>query len=133
MGLRGYVPDLVYVPLGRVARQRPKPIDCQGGGKSWPVSSVQLTQPRCTTDVPDWVTNSAVQPTVCDSDRFNFKSHGRQLAPSKCNLGGRSVWEVVVQPFPSGEMAPNVAVPAHRLRGLVVCQEGVGGAELGRS
>ena len=32
-----------------------------------------------------------------DSDWFNSKCHGRQLAPIRCNLGGGgSVWDVVV-------------------------------------
>ena len=44
--------------------------------KSSPVSC--KTQPRCT-DVPDWVTTFAVQPTFWDSDSFNFKCHGRQV------------------------------------------------------
>ena len=59
----------------------------------------RATQPRCT-DVPDWVKTSAVQPTFWDSDSFNFKCHGRQLAPNRCNLDGGSVWDVVVQPSP---------------------------------
>ena len=51
----------------------------QRGRKSG--SLKQLTQPRFT-DVPDWVTTSAaVQPTFKDSDSFNVKWHGRQLAP----------------------------------------------------
>ena len=47
------------------------------------------------------MTTSAVQPTFCDSDSFNFKCRGRQLvAPNWCNLGGGSVWDVVMQPSP---------------------------------
>ena len=46
------------------------------------------------------MTTSAVQPTFGDSDNFNFKCHSRQLAPTRCNLGGGSVWDVVVQPSP---------------------------------
>ena len=40
----------------------------------------------------------AVQPIFRDSDSFNCKRHGRQLAPNWCNFGGGSVWDVVVQP-----------------------------------
>ena len=36
------------------------------------VRQSRATQPRCT-DVPDWVTASAVQPTLWDSDSFNVK------------------------------------------------------------
>ena len=65
------------------------------------VLQYRATQRICT-DVPDWVATSAVQqPTFSDSDSFNFKCHGRQLAPNRCNLGGgRSVWDVVEQPSP---------------------------------
>ena len=31
---------------------------------------------------------------------FNFKFHGRQLAPNRCSFGGVSVWDVIVQPSP---------------------------------
>ena len=47
-----------------------------------------------------WVTTSAVQPTFWDSDSFNFKCHGRKLAPNRCSLGGGSAWDVVLQPSP---------------------------------
>ena len=46
------------------------------------VRQFRATQPRCT----DWVATFAVQATVWDSDRFNVKCHGRQLAANKCNL-----------------------------------------------
>ena len=52
------------------------------------------------TDVPDWVTVSAVQPTFWDSDSFNLKCHGHQLAPNRYTFGGGSVWDVVMQPSP---------------------------------
>ena len=51
------------------------------------VRQSRATQPRCT-DVPDWVTASA----FWDRDSFNFKCHGRHLAPNRCNLGGGSGW-----------------------------------------
>ena len=51
------------------------------------------TQLRCT-DVPDWVTISAVQPTFWDSDSFNFKWHGHKLAPNRTNLGERLIWDI---------------------------------------
>ena len=63
------------------------------------VHQSRVTQPRCA-DAPDWVTTSAVQPTFWDSDSFNFKCHGRQLAPNRCKLGGRLVWDIVMQPSP---------------------------------
>ena len=56
--------------------------------------------PDALNNVPDWVTTFAVQPTGWDSDSFNVKCLGRQLAPNRCNLGGGSVWDVVVQPGP---------------------------------
>ena len=59
----------------------------------------RATQPRCT-EVPDWVTTSAEQPTFWDSDSFNCQCHGRQLAPNRCSLGEGSVWDVVVQRSP---------------------------------
>ena len=37
------------------------------------------------------------QPTFWDSDSFDAKRYGRQLAPNRCHLGGGSVWDVVVQ------------------------------------
>ena len=37
-------------------------------------------------------------PRFGDSDSFNFKCHGGQLAPSRCNLGRGWVWDVVAQP-----------------------------------
>ena len=63
------------------------------------VHQFRATRPR-RADVPDWVTTSAVQPTFWDSDSFNLKCRGRQLAPKKCNLGRGSVWDVVMQPSP---------------------------------
>ena len=42
-------------------------------------SQSHATPPRCT-DVPDWVKTSAVQPTVWNSDSFNFKCHGGQFS-----------------------------------------------------
>ena len=75
-----------------------QPIYCQVGGRK-SASLVQLS-PDALTDVPDWVTTPAVQDTFWDSDSFNVKCYGRQLAPSRCNLGGGSVWDVVVQPSP---------------------------------
>ena len=52
------------------------------------VRQSQATKPRCI----DWVSTSDVQPTFWYSDSLNFKCHGRQLAPNRCNLGGGSVW-----------------------------------------
>ena len=58
---------------------------------SWHPTFAILTE-GCTV----WVV--VVQPTFWGSDRFNFKCHGCQLAPNRCNLDGGSVWVVVVQP-----------------------------------
>ena len=69
------------------------------------VSQPRATQPRGT-GVPDRVAPSAAQPIFWNSDSFNFKCHGRQLAPNRCNLGGRSVWDVVVQPSPGFARRP---------------------------
>ena len=52
----------------------------QGGRKS--ASLVQLSPLDAGTEVPDWVTTSAVQLTCWDSDSFDSKCHGRQLASS---------------------------------------------------
>ena len=49
-------------------------------GPGWQkVRQSRATHPR-STDVPDWVTTSAVHPTFCDSDSVHFrvKCHGRQ-------------------------------------------------------
>ena len=73
-----------------------QPIYCLDGRKS---ANSRATQARCT-DVPHWVTTSAVQPTFWDSDSFDIKCYGRQLAPSRCNLGRGSGWDVVAQPSP---------------------------------
>ena len=51
----------------------------QGGRKS--ASLVQLS-PEALTGVPDWVTPAVQPPTFWDCDGFNFKRHGRHLAPS---------------------------------------------------
>ena len=53
-------------------------------GKS--ASLVRVSQDALTSQI--WVTTSTVRPTFWDSDGFNFKCHGRQLAPNRCNLGG---------------------------------------------
>ena len=63
------------------------------------VRQSRATQSRCT-NVRNWATTSAMQPTSWDSDSCNFKCHGRQLAPNRCSLGGGSVWDLVVQPSP---------------------------------
>ena len=52
------------------------------------VCQSRATRPKCT-DVPDWVTTSAMQPTFWDSDSFNFKCHGRQPW-RRVGLGGLS-------------------------------------------
>ena len=87
------------------------------------VRQSRATQPRCT-DVPDWVTTSAVQPTFWDSDSFHFKCHGRHLAPNRCNVGGGSVWDVVVQPGPGwltvGDSSRCCSVPCHVNRAPVI-------------
>ena len=61
---------------------------------------VQLSPDSRCADVPDCLKTSAVQPTICDSNSFNFKcQYGRLLAPNRCNLGGGGlVWDVVLQP-----------------------------------
>ena len=69
------------------------------------VRQSRATHPRCT-DVSDWVTTSVVQPIFGDSDSFNCKSHGCQLAPSRCIPGGGSVLDVVVQPNPGLSKVP---------------------------
>ena len=61
-----------------------------------------------------WLTISAVQPTFWDSDMFNVKCHGRQLAPNRCNLGGASVCDAVVQPGPRW-----LAVHVHRVMSVI--------------
>ena len=85
----------VWMRYTRAGLHTAQPIYCQTGRKS--ASLMQLT--KCT-DVPDCVATSGVQPTFLDSDRFNFKCHGGQLAPNRCNHGGGTVWDVVVQPNP---------------------------------
>ena len=79
---------------GGVARQRPSPFTAREAGSS-PVSCNSAQY-----DVPDWVKTYAVQPTFWDSDSFSVKCHSQQLAPNRSNLGGGSVWDVVVQPSP---------------------------------
>ena len=57
------------------------------------VRQSRATQPICTA-LPDWVPTSPVQTHLfCDSSRFNFKCHGRQLVgySARCNLGGGRV------------------------------------------
>ena len=63
------------------------------------VRQSRATQPRCT-DVPDWVTTSTLQSAFWDHDSFNCKCHGRQLAQNRCNLGGGTVYDIVMQPSP---------------------------------
>ena len=55
-----------------------QPIYCQGVAESPPVSSNSAHN----TSQISWLTTSAVQPTFWDSDSFNFRYHGRQLAPN---------------------------------------------------
>ena len=81
-----------------------KPTYCQSGRTS--AILVQLSPDALTSHAPDWVTTSAVQPTFWDSDSFNFERYGRQLAHSRCNLGGGSVWDVVVQLSPGLNLLP---------------------------
>ena len=89
------------------------------------VRQFRATQPRYT-DVPDWVTTSAVKPTFWDNDSFTSKCHGRQLAPNRCNLGGRSVWDVVVQPSPDRK-------PGQDGPGGVQGQSPTGGVQVGEN
>ena len=51
------------------------------------------------TDVPTWVTTSAVTTQHFGIETVLILSDiSRQLAPDRCNLGGGSVWDVVVPP-----------------------------------
>ena len=67
---------------------------CQGGRTS--AASPRATQPTCT-DVPDWVTTSAVQHLWRLVTVLILSAMIASLAPNRCNLGGGStVWDVVV-------------------------------------
>ena len=87
-----------------------QPIYRQGGRKS--ASLVQLSPDALTSQIGCQLL--PLQPTFWDSDSFNLKCHGRQLASSRYNLGGGSVWDVVVQPSPG-------AIHSQRARSLAVC------------
>ena len=56
------------------------------------VRQSRATQPRCT-DVPHWVTTSALQPHLSPRTVtvLILKCHRRQLAPNRCNLNWRRV------------------------------------------
>ena len=70
-------------PEGRAARQRPSWFTAKlAESPSVSCNSAQMH------GHPDWVTTSAVKPTFWDSDSFNFKCHGLQLPPNRCNLAG---------------------------------------------
>ena len=63
-------------------------IYCQGGRKS--ASFVQLRPDACSPRLGDNFCRA--KPTFWDSDSLNSKCHGRQLAPSRCDHVGGSVW-----------------------------------------
>ena len=77
---------------GPVCATTSQPIYCQGGRKSARI--VQLS-PDALTSQFGWQLLPC-NPPFRDSDSFSFKCHGRQLAPNRCNLGGGSVWDVVM-------------------------------------
>ena len=91
------VPALTHRTPGPGCRTTSQPIYCQGGRKS--ASLVQLN-PDAPTSQTGWQVLPCNPPfgivTV-----FNFKCHGRRLAPKRCNLGWGSVRDVVVQCNPA--------------------------------
>ena len=75
----------------------------QGGRKS---AKSRTAEPTCT-DVSDWVTTSAVQPTFWDSDSFKFSAIVASWLPTGgATLGGGWGWDVVEQPGPGGDSSP---------------------------